>query len=1196
MKLKKMAITGFKSFADKSVIDFPSGLSAIVGPNGCGKSNVVDALRWAMGEQSVKQLRGKSMEDVIFGGTNGKPPLNMAEVSLTLENDNGSAPEEYKDFSEIMMTRRLYRSGESQYLINKRPCRLKDIHNLFIGSGLGSRSYAVVQQGNIGAITEAGPEERRFFIEEAAGVTRFKNRKTEALRKVDSTKQNLYRLNDLILEVQRRMEGLKRQAKKAETYKKIRDRIRYLDVRSAIYQYDRFSREIHETDTLLKDLKHSDLEMTVRLQKLDAAVEKINLERRQKNQEISDRKSDKFEIQRDIDKTESELKHRREQIQRLGFEIEQLQKAGEELETKNKTLETDILREKDENARLKEAIEKCRMSLAEEEADSGAVKERLNVAGRKLNEAKSVHMDLINREARYKSTYQSVSENLEKLQRRLKQIDEEEALMRREVETLEDRERELKETLDALVKEGEDVDEQIAGLDENYKEASGRLGRQVKTVQTMEFERGKIRSEYKALKSMEDNFEWYRDGVRETMQTIRSGGLDHVESGDVIGLTADLIIPDLSYETAVEAALGDSLQYIVVNRKETGDRIIDYLKERNAGRCGVIPVESLENTVSQDQPANGPVPLLNHVRSKPGHESVAALLLEKTAIVGDRNEAGAVFSQNGRYDAAVTLDGDVVSRRGVVVGGSRDTLSGILSKKQQVYHLESELARLDKALETAGAEQDRLEAEVRNMELEIKQLTDEKDEIARDTLTSEKAHFKAGEDLKQGRRRLDAIRSEQDELMAEEAGIGDRMTEYKAAWDKIRTEVEEAEASAAGLASEIQAVSAEMERYNQRIMELKIELTSVSGKLDNSNQTIARLTEFRNDGIDRMARLGTDIDVKKDKQTASRQKTGEFEERLAKRYEELRELEKALSASETDYQSIEEKIKENDASMAQIRSEKEDLMKKIRIMELDQSQRKIKRDNISSRIEERYQHSLNRFRLQMDESGEGGTVGDDESEKIGEELASLKEKLSKIGDVNLGAITEYEEQKTRYEFLTTQKTDLEKALDDLHHVIRKINRITQERFVETFNLINEKLGEVFPRLFDGGTAKLILTEPEKPLETGVEFMVHPPGKKLTRLSLLSGGEKALSAIAFIFSIFLIKPASFCIMDEIDAPLDDANVFRFNELLKMIGETSQIIMITHKKRTMEFADMLFGITMEKKGVSKVVSVNLQHSEV
>ena len=399
MKLKKLEITGFKSFFEKATIQFPPGISAVVGPNGCGKSNVVDAIRWVMGEQSLKQLRGKSKEDIIFSGTNGKAALNMAEVSLTLANDNGTAPEELKDFTEINLTRRLYRSGESAYLLNRQPCRLKDIHNVFLGSGLGSKSYAVIQQGNIGAITDANPEERRYFIEEAAGTTRYKNRKVEALRKVDITQRNLLRVNDILSEIKRQMASLKRQARKAELYNKYQRRIKILDVRLGIHYFDDLSRQIEEADSLLKELKDADIGHSSELKKLDAAIEDIKLKRWEKNQEIAEQKSEKYETQRKIDRTENDLAHLRDEIQRLSREITEFEYARKDLVQKNDDLIAEMAQVQQENVDLRSQMANERQRLDQHRQSSQQTRDELSTLNQELETAKAHLMDLMAREA-----------------------------------------------------------------------------------------------------------------------------------------------------------------------------------------------------------------------------------------------------------------------------------------------------------------------------------------------------------------------------------------------------------------------------------------------------------------------------------------------------------------------------------------------------------------------------------------------------------------------------------------------------------------------------------------------------------------------------------------------------------------------------------------------------------------------------
>ncbi len=1200
MKLKKLEINGFKSFVEKNSIEFPPGISAVVGPNGCGKSNIVDAIKWVMGEQSVKQLRGKSMEDVIFAGTNGKPALNMAEVSLTLANENGNAPEELKDFSEIMLTRRLYRSGESTYFINKQQCRLKDIHNIFMGSGMGIKSYSVIQQGNIGIITDSGPEEKRVFIEEAAGITRYKTRKKEALRKVQATNQNLLRVKDIIEEIKRQMAGLKRQARKAERYKKYQKHIKELDIGIALHYYDDYTHKIDETDGVLANLKDTDIENTSKLKKLDAEVEKIKFRRSEKNQEISNQKSRIFETQRNIDRMENDIDHFRKDAERLINECGELESAHSNLEEKNKDLTSEVAQVENQNINIHGKIETVRSTIDRERSASQNIKDRGSVLNQELETCKANLMDMVAREAQYKNIYQNATSNKESLKRRLKIIDEEEVSTNQKVERLREKKSKAQEKFDSYRKEIDDLKESLNIIKKQLEKKSKSLAEHVKRVQTLDLERSQVRSSYTTLKKMEDNFEWYKDGVRAIMKKNRAdkdgvlpGGLEIDDSNSILGLMADIVEPKPSYETAVEAVLGESLQYILVKDQKAGHGSIDYLQTTGEGRGGFIPVSSVKDMGfgSKVKP-NRQKRLLNHVSVKEGFEKVTEALLGHVVVTADIEEAIKIFNGNGAWQTIVTKDGDLISHQGIMVGGSKEKLSGILAKKQEIKKIKLEIKRLNQKFETARHDQKELESEVRVIESDLQKLQALKNKAEYHEVEAEKALYKATEDLKHAQRHLEIVRLEQERVLGEESDIDEEMAGYNEAVENVENQVENAQEMVSEKLEQIAAVSSEMEAFDQKIVDLKLKLTSLTAKLENNNNTLRRLKEYHNDGIKRLEQLSRDISQKKQKRISLKQKIEEYEQMLSGRYEDMKCFEQALEKNEEDYTAIDTKLKESDSIISDIQTRRDKTVQKTRLLELEQSERHIKRENIANRLEETYHSPLSVFKSEFDNM-ENST--DTSIDDMKDKLFRLRKKIANIDDVNLGAIKEYEQLKDRFDFLNEQRDDLAKAIDDLHKVVKKINRITQERFIKTFDSVNDKLNEVFPRLFEGGNAKLIMTEPNNPLETGIEFMIHPPGKKLTRMSLLSGGEKALSAIALIFSIFLIKPAFFCLMDEIDASLDDTNIFRFNDLLQIIGDKSQIIMITHNKSTMEFADTLFGITMEKKGVSKIVSVNLRKAE-
>ncbi len=1198
MKLKKLEIVGFKSFQDKATIQFPPGISAIVGPNGCGKSNVIDALRWVMGEQSVKQLRGKNMEDIIFAGANGKPPLNMAEVTLTMGNDNGHMPEEFRDYSEISVTRRLFRSGESAYLINRQPCRLKDIYNIFMGSGVGSRTFAIIQQGNIGAIVDAGPEERRLFIEEAAGVTRYKFRKNEALRKVKSTEQNLLRINDIVSEVNRQMAGLRRQAKKAERFQQFQERAKTIDTRLLLKQFDDYSLQINEASELIRELKDTEIAHVAQLKRIDAAVEDIKLKRFQKNQEISSQKSRKFEMQRNIDRFETDREHLKKEADRLLTERDALQQAQEELTTKTATICSEVSQVDKQNQHFHEEIGRIKTILEQERYGAQGLQDRLNTLNQSAERSKTELMRLVAEEARYKNIYQTASSNKENLQRRLKRIDEEVALAAQKVTQAEKESSEAQRQLEEIRVSIARYEKQIGELKEQLNQQATELGQQVKRTQTLDLERNKVRSELSTLRKMAANFEWYRDGVKAVMKArsnedgVASQDEDRapsVQLNGIIGLMADILEPAAGYENAVEAVLGEALQYILVENQQAGSAAIDFLQSSAAGRGGFIPVTAVKPLTGAGSASVAPEHrLLNHVKVQPNHTAIAEALLGHVAVVPNMNEAISLFNRNGRVQTIVTQNGDVVSHQGLLIGGSQEQLTGILAKKNELKDLEIKSRQLETELAEAETRQMELEETVRRLETELQYAITEKNIAADEAMDAEKHLYRLTEDLKNARRHHEITQLEQEQLMGEESDLDEEMSKYNQSLAKIASEVQDTQNQASAITGEISKVADQLESHNQKVVDLKLQLTAVQAKLENGVQTLNRLREFERDSQSRLEQLKMEIRQKEEKRLAAIEKSTTSENSLNQLYEKLKGVEDQMAANEDEYNAIDAALQESDEKQAVIQSEREKTHEKLRLLELDLSEKRVMRDNISGKVQERYHMSIAALRAQIVDQ-ESIQMSKPEMEK---ELERLRTQMSRIGDVNLGAIKEYEELKQRFDFLSAQRDDLVKALEDLEKVIRKINRITQERFMATYEEVNQKLKEVFPKLFAGGSARLELTEPNKPLETGVEYMVTPPGKKLTRMSLLSGGEKALSAIAFIFAIFLIRPTSFCLLDEIDAPLDEANVVRFNNLMQVIGEKSQIIMITHNKKSMEFADMLFGVTMENKGISKIVSVNLQ----
>ncbi len=1188
MKLKKLELTGFKSFHEKTCLYFPPGVSAVVGPNGCGKSNVMDALRWVMGEQSVRQLRGKAMEDVIFSGTSGMPSLNMAEVSLTLTNDNGSAPESLREFSEIMLTRRIYRSGESVYLINKQPCRLKDIHHVFMGSGMGAKSYALIQQGNIGAITEASPEERRGYIEEAAGTTRYKASKTEALRKLESTQQNLLRLSDILSEVSRQMKTLERQVQKAERYRRYQKKIRRLDIRLGLHSHDALLLQIQQHQVLLAEAGDQDVSCQSRSGQLAAAIEAIKFRHVQLHETLSGCRSRKFERRRQIDRIENDLGHLKKDMLRLTAETEVMETSRRDLEEKAFKITQEISDLQHQADRVQKDIEAFSVALDAEKTAFQSKQAQLTGLKKERDAINACLMELTGRQARHQHVFQHASSSRETLKRRLKRADEEEHTARK---ALLESEKTETAARNAQKFHKDEVARLAACADQQKQrlQASNQvLGQQVKLTQSLDLEKARVGSKYGALKKMADSFEWYHGGVRAIMKQVNRKS-ESPELPGIIGPVADVLNPAPSYEAALEAAMGESLQYLLAVNAEAGLRAISFLKNQQAGRCGFIPLDDIRKppeTVGAQTDR-----LIRHVHVQPEYEHVSEALLGHVVVAETLEEAIRIQGDSRSGQIAVTLDGQVVSPQKILIGGSSEPSAGILAKKKELAALDLEISRIARDHDAARKTQTATESEARDLESLLQKCIEQKNNAVQEEVQAEKYAYKAAEMLKQARRRLEMSQLEQEQLGGEDMDMETEISRNHAALLQIRQEIESAQAAISRKAADIQVVSRETEAANQRWMECQLQLTTLTAQIENTRMTLKRLLDFREDGLQRVTQISNDIAENRRKISAGELKIQADENHLKQDYEQIQAIEEELQTHQREYDALEREIADSSTRLGSIHQEREKMIQEIRLLELEISRMTLKQDNIQERLTETYHRSFSEIRR------EASAVADADEQLSSEDmegrLIRLRSRLTGIGDVNLEAIPEYEALKTRFDFLETQRQDLNKAIDDLHKLIQKINRVTQDRFMEIFHAVNEKIQEIFPRLFEGGTARLVLTDSNKPLETGIEFMIQPPGKKLTRISLLSGGEKALSAIAFIFSIFLIKPAAFCLMDEIDAPLDESNVFRFNHLLKMIGKNSQIVMITHNKHSMSFADTLLGITMEQKGVSKVVSVNLEN---
>ncbi len=1191
MKIKKLDIIGFKSFADTLTVQFPEGICAVVGPNGCGKSNIIDAIRWVMGEQSVKQLRGQAMEDVIFSGSEKKGALNVAEVALTLTNDNGNTPEEYRHFSEIMVSRRLFRSGESGYFINKQPCRLKDVQNLFMGTGVGTRTYAIIEQGRISSLIDAGPEERRFFVEEAAGITRYKSRKREAILKIQRTEQNLLRINDVIAEVKRQMNGLKRQARKAERYKAYQKQIEELETALATYQYKTICAEIEETRILLESLRETDFKHEAELAKLDAAIEQAKHDRAIKHQRISDEKAQRYSLQRTIDKLEADIEHLKGDLNRLTGVMDQLRAEVAEIAQKGEETAKECRGLEERQAAIQEKVQQTKEALAQKTEAEKTARQRLEELNQSLEAHKAELVNLASRKASYENAVDNAAHQRSNLAKRLDQLTKEKKHTESQLDQLSKEVTRIEAQYHTVQDDLKKISETLEALERQLEESRQALSHQVRKVHEKEIERQKLRVEHRALEKMNENYEWFRKGVRVTLTEWKE---ERLKEAQICGLIADVIEPEPSYEDAVEAALGETLQYVIVREQQGGVAAIDFLQTHSGGRCGFVPsqgVRPLTNSADGGPAANGKDLLINHIEIKEGYEALIRALLGHVIVAENLEAATRLWTENGMQHAVVTKKGDQVCLQGMLTGGSTEDIEpGILAKRRDMKDLASQVSTLETEAEAAKARQKELETEVVSLETELQKARQANKQQSERQVELEKELYGLREKIKHTHSHLEILELETQQTSGEQGDVEHEIRKHQEVLQGLARSVEDKESWIQETSGKAKEVAENIRSLSERVVEFKLELTSLQAEGENTENTLRRLMEFQRDRQERLAQLQRELKQAKEDSMSTEQRLTADQTRLHELYVDLKAVDERLAQSEADFLTLEGTLQQNDQALSEVRTRQQETARKIQQIELGQSERRMERNHLVGRMQERYHQDISTLAQVFDPEGFS-------QEQTAKSLAARRERIERIGDVNLTAIQDYENLSERYRLLTEQHDDLVAAIDALRRVIRKINRASLKRFVKTFKAVNEKLKTVVPKLFEGGTASLVLTNPRRPLESGVSFLVHPPGKRLTRMSLLSGGEKALAAIALVFSLFLIKPTAFCVLDEIDAPLDEVNTSRFKDMLREIGRESQVLMVTHNKQTMEVADALFGVTMEEKGISKLLSLSLQdgHSE-
>src|SRR3989344_1889813 len=1179
MKLKSLELFGFKSFVDKTTIHFEEGVTGVVGPNGCGKSNIVDAIRWAMGEQSAKHLRGSEMQDVIFNGTSSRASIGMSQVILSFDLTDGRAPAGYTDYTEVQVERRLYRSGESEYYINKVPCRLRDIVDLFLGTGVGTKAYSIIEQGRIGHILASKPEERRFIIEEAAGISKFKNRKEAALRRIESTETNLARLNDIINELKRQLNALDRQAKKAERYKKIYDEIKERELKLSAVRYQQWRSEVEKLETENFDLTQNETSFAAKLSQLELDSEKERLGLTEMEQNLSG-VQEKFYIQQNSVKLHeaslefqaSKLKDLAKQQDTYAQEIEtfklKLKKAEEEIGKLNQgkvgfdvqvAQATEKIREIEETFRS--ATQVCADWQLKTESANRDILKCVGVVAEsqsRLDYLERREVEVEGKIAKGQAEVDAMDRVIKELERKVKNVDTE----------LSDLKQLGFKLADEVVIVRQDLEQKRAAFNialQNFEDAKNDLA--VK------------QSRLNSLEELHQNMEGFRDGVKNVLKAAGQG----LEG--ICGPISEIIDTEPQFEAAVSAALGDKLQYVVVKSQEEGLEDIEYLKQQSKGRSTFVPL-NIKTAPQEKQTFRAPGivgSLLENVRFSDDYKQIAQYLFGDCLLVENLKKALDLW-RGGTDKTLVTLQGEVVDRAGIVSGGMSLEGEALLGYKRRIEELQQEVS-LSKAKVTET------EKEALTLKSQVQSLEERLETLSRDSHGEEIKLVHHEKDSARLREETNRYGHDRDRLSIEIANALDEKKEIEKEKGEVVKLLEDS--------------VVKQESLEKDLTEFQVKLTTASGEKDRLSQSLAQAkaqleqVEERNLAIDRSVEqwIQTKLELQEgiekrvveinsgqlESQNLSQAQVSEKAalEKALKEMDGLAQKQKELRLA---YDSLSARVREKEVDLRDMRRRHEEFVKAIHTNDLKLAESKRQLQFLVDQILERYKMDVGQYSVEL--SAEGWNV--DEETQI---VADLKDKLEKLGSVHVGAIEEYDELKNRYEFLVKQQEDLTRSLESLRRAIQKINRVSRERFLKTFELVNEKFQEIFPRLFKGGRAKLLLVDEENLLESGVEIVAQPPGKKLQSITLLSGGEKALTAVGLIFSIFLIKPSPFCLLDEVDAPLDDANIDRFNDMVREMTAHSQFIVITHNKRTMERTDCLYGVTMEEAGVSKVVSVRL-----
>ncbi|MBL7158135.1 MAG: chromosome segregation protein SMC [Candidatus Omnitrophica bacterium] len=1179
MHFKELEICGFKSFPTRTKLKFEPGVTAVVGPNGCGKSNISDSIRWVLGEQSPKSLRGSSMQDVIFNGTDRVEPINMAEVSLTFSNENRALQ---IDYDEVTITRRLYRSGESEYILNKMPVRLKDISDILRGTGMGTSSYSIIEQGKVDMILSSKPEDRRYIFEEASGITKYKAKKKEAMRRLEQTENNLLRINDIVTEVKRQINSIERHAKKAEKYKADFEIMKEMDLKLAARDFGILAAEGGSNKENMSSLVIREKELGNECQKISALIDEYRSKMDTVLQDLASAQEKISEASVFIEKGQHKIELDKERTIELGQTRKESEKILESLKEKIQERENEVSGIKnrfDHIVKLKE--EKLALS-GEKENAAGEAEHEIAKHQKEIKSAKLKTVDLLSGQTKVKNELIKISADLQTKNARLKRLRIDLVNANQEKETIDADLGETESFLNTSRGEFEDAKKNLFSLKELFSSKERAMEEIKQKIADSKSEINALNSKEELLREMIERREGFAKSVKTVMEEARSGRLK-----GIIGLFAEMVSHKDGYNLALEAALGERAQAIVVTDREALSGALAYLKDNNIGAAYFVVHSEVQNAYSR--PANGffakkPVGTLltEFVNIEENYRSAADCLLDNVYVAENAEEARAKLESAKTSASFVTKDGEFF-KKGLCKDGStgKDESASLIGRAARLHEVKKSKERIFADIEALKEEENKIRAEIES----IRQNSAKAEKEAR----QKEIRLANIDSKKQGI--LENLKKVEDEI----AVIGLEIDEVKEAVEDISKKGEELngalnakETEHNALIDMISSFETHIEESTKRKNDLAIEASEIRSQLTliANNEEVGERDLKRAEGA--LLEMREEISLKQKSIAEAIEKLETIEAEGLKLCVEIEKKEKEkeyfkveLSRASAEKKDGQKELSDNEKMFSEKGNLVNELRNKIRNFEIHEKECELKIINLKDRINQAYKIDIQNFSVEFDENTNW--------EELRNQAEVLKIKLDKLGPVNLVAIDELKELEERSSFLTEQQQDLLQAKDSLHKAIVKINKTTKALFLDAFQKIQIEFRNYFRMLFNGGHAELLLIDEGDVLESGIEIVARPPGKKLQNLLLLSGGEKALTAIALLFAIFKVKPSPFCILDEIDAPLDESNIGRFIRILQEFVKMSQFIIITHNKKTIHMANVLYGITMQEKGVSKVVSV-------